>query len=109
MDVTQEDIPGGVLYKMVDQKGDTFNYPADGALHQIEDENSTGTIQATCISNSQVHSVNEARARDNSFYVKVYEDMNLSRANEIQASAKTHLEYSGTVEEHEYQSVCHKN
>ena len=109
MDVTQEDIAGGTLYKVVNQEGEYFEYAADGVLRNVEDEDTMGSALAFCGGSSDIHSERETRAKDGSFKAIVIEDLNLARAGEIQSTAKTHLEYSVNVEEHEYKTVCRKN
>lgn len=108
IDVTQEEMPGGTLYKVVNQDGELFEYPADGVLHSVEDDSTFGFDLAYCSNKGDIHSERDTRAKDGSFKALLIEDLTLISGNEFHSNAEYRLESGGKVEQREYQSVCSK-
>jgi hypothetical protein len=55
--ISQQAIPGGVLYRLLDEKGKTQEIPADGATHPLKDGDYTGALVASCGGDSKLDAV----------------------------------------------------
>ncbi len=108
LNVTQEDIPGGVLYKVTNQEGEVYDYPADGVLHRFEDEDGVTTVLVTCTAPDQIHSIREGQSRDGFFSGKLEETIKASGANSLYGKANTKIALGGIVHEHEFEISCRK-
>jgi hypothetical protein len=55
--ISDQAIPGGILYRLLDERGKIQEIPADGATHPLKDGDNTGALVATCGGDSKLDAV----------------------------------------------------
>ncbi|MCM2278755.1 MAG: hypothetical protein NDJ89_11830 [Oligoflexia bacterium] len=106
LEVVQESIPNGILYRVTDQTGATVEYPADGVLHAYVKGDYSSTILVTCFEDRTIESVQEFKNDKIGLFGTIEQRIHLRAFGQLASATHSRIALGGKVKEKSIESIC---
>jgi len=93
--VTQEDIPNGAFYHLIDDRDIEFDFYADGVVRPIKEGDMVGSSVASCKGQSGVQGWHEFQIKRESLKASVDSDYTLEGANKLKGTLVYKISFDG--------------